>query len=138
MPNYLNPYIGFAGSARQALEFYHSIFGGELSVVTYKEYSMSEGPDQDNLLMHGMLITEKGMRIMAADTGTTLKPGDPSKIAIMIEGDDKEALSSYWQKLSADGSVIQALEAAPWGDIFGQCTDKFGIEWMINITENVA
>ncbi len=46
-----------------------------------------------------------------------------------------DALRGYWEKLSAGGNVQMQLETQMWGDTFGMCTDKFGLPWMVNITE---
>ena len=66
MASQLNPYLNFNGTARQALEFYHSVFGGDLALTTFGEFGAAGSPDADRI-MHGMLTTDAGYTIMAAD-----------------------------------------------------------------------
>jgi len=134
MQTKLNPYINFKDNARQAMEFYHSIFGGKLQMSTFKEYNASRSPDDDNKIMHGLLETNTGLTLMGADTpdGMTHAPG--ANFSISLSGDDQAELSGYFRKLAAGGQVMMPLEQAPWGDTFGMLTDKFGVPWMVNIT----
>jgi PhnB protein len=132
MASRLNPYITFDGNARQALEFYESVFGGTSTVMTFGEMGMPDGPGADNV-MHGMLETEAGYTVMAADNppGMEYKPGND--MAVSLSGDDAELLRGYWKKLSSGGSVSVPLEKQMWGDEFGMCEDQFGVTWMVNI-----
>ena len=128
----LNPYIQFESNARAAMEFYQSVFGGEVASNTFKEFGASHGPDDDDKLMHSQLETPSGFTLMASDTpqGTPYNPGE--NIAISLSGDDGE-LRGYYEKLSDGGKVTVPLEKQMWGDEFGMVTDKFGINWMVNI-----
>jgi len=134
MASRLNPYISFAGDARQAMEFYESVFGGTLTLNTFGEFNPPDSPDADKI-MHGMLDTDSGFTLMGADTppGTEHHPGD--NIAVSLSGDDTDELRGYWQKLSDGGTVSVPLERQMWGDEFGACVDQFGISWMVNITQ---
>jgi PhnB protein len=131
----LNPYISFKGQAREAAEFYKSVFGGELTVSTFKDGGMSHDPKNDELVMHAMLKAENGLTLMVSDTPDSMPYNDGSRISISLSGqhDDEEMLKGYWEKLIDGGKVNQPLEKAPWGDMFGMGTDKFGIDWMVNI-----
>jgi PhnB protein len=130
----LNPYISFKGTTRQAMEFYKSIFGGELRLSTFKEYNASADPSEDNLIMHSELNTGNGITFMAADTPSRMEYHPGTNINMSLTGDDETELKTYFTKLSAGGTVSQPLEKATWGDSFGMCTDKFGIRWFVNIT----
>ncbi|HEX6063096.1 MAG TPA: VOC family protein [Longimicrobiales bacterium] len=129
----LNPYLNFQSNARQAMEFYQSVFGGKLDMNTFKEFQASEDPGEDDKIMHAQLEAENGITIMAADTPNRMEYNPGKNISISLSGDDEAELSSYFEKLSAGGTVNQPLEKAPWGDSFGMLTDKFGIDWMANI-----
>ena len=131
MVSRLNPYIGFTDNARQALEFYQSVFGGTLVMNTFGEYG-TEGPDADKI-MHGQLETDKGYTLMGADTIAGMERDSGSAITISLSGDDGDELRGYWEKLAEGGTVSLPLEKQMWGDEFGQCTDKFGVNWMVNI-----
>ena len=133
MASRLNPYIQFDGTAREALEFYKDVFGGELTTNTFKEFGASHGPDDDDKLMHGQLESPSGFTLMAADTpqGMPYNPGE--NIAVSLSGDDGDDLRGYYEKLSEGGKVSVPLEKQMWGDEFGMVTDRFGINWMVNI-----
>jgi len=132
MPSRLNPYISFDGAARQALEFYRDVFGGTLTLHTYGQFGKADAPEADKI-MHGMLETEGGLTLMGADS----PPGMPStrgdNISVSLSGDDDAELRGYWEKLSEGAEVSVPLEKQMWGDVFGMCTDRFGIVWMVNI-----
>ncbi len=134
MASRLNPYISFRDNARQALEFYHDVFGGNLTLSTFGEFGASEEPHADQI-MHGQLESASGFALMAADTppGMDHNPGD--NIAVSLSGDDADELRGYWEKLSGAGTVSVPLEKQMWGDEFGMCTDQFGIGWMVNIAQ---
>ncbi len=131
MASRLNPYISFDGDAREAMEFYKDVFGGELALNTFGE-SGAEGPEADKI-MHAQLETDRGFTLMASDTppGMERNPGD--NITISLSGDDADELRGYWEKLSDGGTVSVPLEKQMWGDEFGMCVDQFGIAWMVNI-----
>ena len=129
----LNPYISFRDDARAAMEFYRSVFGGELHVMTFGE--MPGGPtdpDEGAKVMHAMLQAENGITLMGADTPEGMEH-QPFNGSISLSGDDEETLRGYWTKLVDGGTIGEPLEKAPWGDTFGMCVDRFGIGWMVNI-----
>jgi PhnB protein len=132
MASRLNPYISFAGDARQALEFYQLVFGGTLTMNTFGEFGMADSPDADKI-MHGTLETSRGFTLMGADTPTGMEFDPGRRITVSLSGDDSEELRSYWEKLAEGGSVTMALEKQMWGDEFGMCTDRFGVPWMVDI-----
>ena len=133
-PTRLNPYISFKGKAREAMEFYKAAFGGKLEMSTFKESGMQVDASEENNLMHGMLVADNGMVIMAADTPSHMEYKYGTNISISLSGDNETELRGYWDKLSAGGTISQPLVKAPWGDTFGMFTDKFEINWMVNIT----
>jgi PhnB protein len=132
MPTRLNPYLNFKDNAREAMEFYRSVFGGTLTVSTFKEFQASHDPSDDNKVMHSQLDAGDGLVLMGADTPThmDLTPGNTN---ISLSGEDEAQLRRYWNGLAAGATVTVPLEQAPWGDTFGMLTDKFGVQWMVNI-----
>jgi PhnB protein len=134
MASRLNPYIGFDSNARQAMEFYKEVFGGELVMNTFGEYGAEGTPEADKI-MHAQLETGSGFTLMASDAppGMQRNPGD--NITISLSGDDADELRGYWDRLSDGGTVTMPLEKQMWGDEFGMCTDRFGVPWMVNITQ---
>jgi PhnB protein len=133
VPSLLNPYISFRDNARQALEFYRDVFGGNLTLNTFGQYGDPNQPGADNI-MHGQLQADNGFTLMAADTppGMEFNAGG-GNITVSLSGDDEQELSGYWDKLSQGGTVTMPFEKQMWGDLFGMCTDKFGVPWMVDV-----
>ncbi|MGH3862407.1 VOC family protein [Actinokineospora sp.] len=132
MASRLNPYLSFNGDARQAMEFYKEVFGGNLTLNTFGEFGMPDAPESDKI-MHGMLEADNGFTLMGADTqpGQEYNPG--TAFAVSLSGDDSDELRGYWDTLSGGGTVQVPLEKQMWGDEFGMCSDQYGVAWMVNI-----
>lgn len=133
MSSRLNPYLSFRAEAREAMRFYQSVFGGKLEQHTFAEYHASEDPNEADKIMHSSLEADNGITFMAADTpeGMDHRPG--TTMSMSLSGDDDAELSGYFAKLAEGGTVGQPLGVAPWGDKFGMVTDRFGIDWLVNI-----
>lgn len=73
----LNAYLSFKSNAREAMEFYREVFGGELSVQTFKDLNASQDPAEDELVMHSQLDGDHGIVFMASDTPNRMefRPG---------------------------------------------------------------
>jgi PhnB protein len=138
MPTTLNPYLSFRDDAREAMNFYQSVFGGELTLSTFGEFQASEDPAEAEKIMHGMLTTPQGLVLMGADTPNSMEYSAGSSISISLSGDDEEELRGYYDKLSSGGTVTVPMEKAPWGDIFGMCTDQYGVAWLVNVNNPEA
>lgn len=137
MASRLNPYISFTDDARQAMEFYQGVFGGDLHMNTFGEFGEADAPGAD-LIMHAMLETAHGYTIMGADTPPGMEHNPGTNIAISLSGDDAAELRGYFEKLAEGGTVSVPLEKQMWGDEFGMCVDRFGIGWMVNIGQPQA
>jgi PhnB protein len=134
MQTILNPYLSFRDNAREALNFYQSVFGGDLRVSTFGDYQASEDPAESDKIMHGMLTTPQGLVLMGADTPNSMEYREGSAISISLSGEDEAELRGYYDKLSGDGgSVTVPMEKSPWGDVFGMCKDRYGIGWLVNV-----
>lgn len=138
MATRLNPYLSFRDTAKQAMEFYQSVFGGELTVSTFGEFHASEDPAEQDKIMHGQLTTADGLVLMGSDTPNTMELNPGNNYSVSLSGEDEDELRGYWDKLSAGGAITLPLEKAPWGDWFGMCNDKFGVSWLVNITGTPA
>jgi PhnB protein len=134
MQSRLNPYLNFRDTTRQAMEFYKSVFGGKLDISTYKDYQASPGASEDDKVMHAVLQAENGMTIMAADTPNRMEYTPGTNFSMSLSGDDDEELRGYFEQLKVDGTVTMPLEKAAWGDTFGMVRDRFGISWLVNIS----
>ncbi len=134
MPTQLNPYLNFKDNTRQAMEFYHTVFGGKLTMSTFKEFHASQDPSEGEKIMHALLEAENGIVFMAADTPNGMEYRTGTTMNMSLSGDNEAELKGYYEKLSAGGTIGMPLEKAPWGDTFGMLTDKFGVTWLVNIT----
>lgn len=132
MATTLNPYIQFPDNAREAMEFYKSVFGGELTISTFADFG-DPGEADPNGVMHSQLTAPGGLTLMAADTPPGMPGSQGAQISISLSGDDADELHGYWDRLSDAGQVQVPLEKQMWGDEFGMCADRFGIVWMVNI-----
>jgi PhnB protein len=133
MSTQLNPYLSFRETAREAMSFYQSVFGGELTISTFAEFHASEDPAEQDKIMHSMLSTKDGLTLMASDTPNSMDYSPGTNYSVSLSGENDAELRGYWQQLSAGGAVTMPLNQAPWGDTFGMCVDKFGVSWLLNI-----
>jgi PhnB protein len=118
------------------MEFYQSVFGGELDVSTWGEMPDMPGnsPAMHDKLMHAMLTVSDSITIMGADMPDSPGPKD-SPISVSLSGEDEAELRGWWDKLSVGAEITAPFGQAPWGDIFGMCVDKFGVHWMVNVAQ---
>ena len=134
MNSILNPYLNFNGQTRAAMEFYETVFGGELTISTMGEGAGVTDPLTKDNIMHADLRVGNGIVIMAADDVGDAKSKSATNCSLSLSGDNKEELSGYYEALKEGGTVIEPLAQAPWGDTFGMLKDKFGVIWLVNIT----
>jgi len=134
MQTRLNPYLSFKDDTREAMEFYRTVFGGKLDMQTFKELNASQDPGEDDKIMHSQLEAENGITIMASDTPDRMEYTPGNNFNMSLSGDNEAELRGYWEKLAAGGTVTMPLEKAIWGDTFGMCVDKFGVQWLVNIS----
>lgn len=127
----VDPYLFFRGNAEEALEFYKTIFGGEIEKVPYGEF-MPAPKGLEGKLMHAYLGGGL-VSLMASDTNEASEQS--AKVSISISGtpEDEEKLTQVFTALSQGVTVHYPLKKEVWGDMFGSVTDKYGIDWMINI-----
>lgn len=139
----LEPYIFFKGNAKEAMEFYKDVFGGELVMQTLGE-SPKEALEKMKIdesrygeIMHARL-KGFGFNLMASDSQKASP--EAKKITLSINGSsaDEAGMRQIFDKLAEGGNVLQPLEKMFWGDIFGSLTDKYGVEWMMNIGESMG
>ena len=136
MSTKLNPYLGFRDNAKQAMEFYKSVFGGELTLSTFAEFQASEDPAEQGKIMHGMLVTKSGLTLMGADTPNSRKftPGD--NYSVSLSGEDEGVLRRYCEGLAAEDTIAMPLVKAgvtPW-----ECapTSSASAGWSISTPPN--
>jgi PhnB protein len=133
----LHPYLSFADNAREAMEFYNGVFGGSLQMMTFKDFQASRGPGDDVKIMHAELDAGE-VRFMAADTPHDMDRSVGTNISLSLSGEDEATLRGYFDRLQDGGTVLMPLEKAMWGGMFGMLIDRFGIRWLVNVSQGQA
>jgi PhnB protein len=140
----LNPYLTFDGNCEQAFDFYRSVFGGDyMSNMRFSEMPSDPNfrvPEEDlNKIMHISLPIGDYI-LMGSDSGSSWGPKTVigNNFSLSVTVDSKQEADNLHQKLADGGNVTMPMENTFWGDYFGMCTDKFGINWMISFNEDAA
>ena len=129
----LNPYLHFSGTAREAMEFYRSVLGGQLDVMTFGDAGGGGDQYPDDGVMHAFLRTADGLELMASD-GHDPDAAGPDRVSLSLSGDDAPTLTRWFEALTEGGKVDVPLEQQVWGGTFGQVTDRYGVRWLVNIS----
>lgn len=133
----LSPYLHFNGNCQEALEFYESVFGGELTISRFSDFPSPDGSeipsDYQDKVMHSTLAGEH-VTFMASDAPPGMQGTVGDNVSLSLAGTDQAVLTKYFEGLSAGGTVTVPLSKQVWGDTFGMLTDKFGVHWMVNIS----
>lgn len=130
----VTPHLNFRGNARQALAFYQSAFGGDLTVISYAEMGGAQDAEDAELVVWGQVASAAGFRVMAYDVYAHLpydRGQDP--FFVSVRGADVEELTRYWDKLSDGAAVTVPLAPSPWAPLYGMLTDRFGITWVLDV-----
>ncbi|GGF34452.1 VOC family protein [Subtercola lobariae] len=146
-------HLNFHGTARQALEFYQSVFGGQLVVASYGDFGMpADAPGAQNVVF-GQVESPNGFRVMAYDiagepvggrAGTTTSVAASTRrengltltdqpFFVSVRGDTLDEVEGYWAELAAGASIIEPLAASAWSPGFGMLTDAFGVTWIVDV-----
>jgi PhnB protein len=127
----VDAYLFFSGAAAEAMEFYKAVLGGTLTVVRRGDVDPSTtGADKD-LVINATLDTGE-FQLRASDRADASN-APQVRVALTLIGTDEAKLRKVYDDLSAGGTPDNPLEKVFWGDIFGAVTDKFGINWQVNI-----
>lgn len=137
----VSTYLNFANQTEESFLFYQSIFGGEFigGINRFGEMPPVEGmpplnEKDKNLVLHMALPILGGHVLMGSDApesmGFTVNYGN--NVHINLETDTREESDRLFKALSAGGTITMPLQDMFWGDYFGSCTDKYGVQWMFN------
>ncbi|MFW5418218.1 VOC family protein [Nocardiopsis sp. CNT-189] len=127
-------HANFRGNAREALEFYRSVFGGEMAAITYRDAGSATDPAEADQVMWGQVASGAGFRLMAYDVPAHT-PWDRGENAyfVSVRGESAEEIAGYWEGLSEGAAVVRPLEASPWAPLYGMLTDRFGVTWVLDV-----
>lgn len=143
---------GQSCDARAALEFYQTVFGGEVTIATYADFGMpADAPGAENVVF-GQVVSEDGFRVMAYDipgetagvnnasarnTGSTRRENGATFTSqpffVSVRGESLHEVQLYWERLAAGASVVEPLAASAWSAGFGMLTDRFGVTWILDV-----
>jgi len=129
----LNPFLRFNdGKCKEAMNFYKSIFGGEVSFMTVGEspYAKDMAADKQDFIMHAEL--KKGGFVFFGSDMMKDKATIGDNVGMSLNCESEAEIRDLFDKLSKGGEVFMPIEDAFWGALFGVVTDKYGIEWMLN------
>jgi len=129
-----NVHLGFQGKCDEAFSFYEKVFGTKrLMTMKYADAPPNTPvpPDAKDLVMHTSLPVGS-ITLMGADAPRG--QGKPmGGFQISIDDPDHETVKQFFAALSEGGSVFMPLAPTFWSPLFGMCTDKFGVSWMVSV-----
>lgn len=130
----IRPYLHFDENCKGAMEFYQSIFGGQLDMMQIKD-----APDReqfpkgiDHQIMHASLRNDDFL-LMASDMCGQGSPEQGNTMQLSLNCSDEKEIKQLYQKLSEGGKITQELNEVFWGGLFAMVTDKFGVRWMLSL-----
>lgn len=128
-------HINLRGNARAALDFYRSVFGGDLAAVTYADAHNVQSPDEADQVMWGQVTSAEGFQIMAYDVPSA-RPWSQGEgpFFVSVRGSDADEITGYWKKLSEGSTVLVDLAPAGWAPLYGMLTDPFGVTWVLDVS----
>lgn len=117
--------------------FYQECLGGELTLETIGEsVIVDKMPNiMKRSIMHAVLAKDD-LVIMATDMVEERGLIKGNSISMMLNCSSEEEAQSFYHKLSAGGKVSHPLQETFWGALFGDLTDRFGNNWLINYDKN--
>ena len=129
----INSYLTFNGNCREAMTYYKECLGGELILQTVGESPIAEQmPAQmKERILHSMLTSES-IVIMGSDMAPETGLIKGNAVSLMLHFSNEEETRRMYTNLSKGGNATHPLEVTFWGALFGNLTDKFGNQWMLN------
>ncbi len=127
-------HLNFRGDARAALEFYRSVFGGEIVLVSYRDAGNVQDPAEADRIMWGQVAGDNGFRVMAYDVPSRMpwQQGENSYF-VSVRGSSPDEITSYWKALAEGATVVQDLAPAGWAPLYGMLRDRFGVVWVLDV-----
>ncbi|MEV5574186.1 VOC family protein [Spirillospora sp. NPDC052269] len=130
-------HLNFRGDAREALEFYRSVFGGDLAVVTYKDAGDVQEESEADQVMWGQVLAGNGFHVMAYDVPSRL-PYEQGTNAffVSVRGETVEEVTGYWEKLADGATIVIPMGPAGWASAYGMARDRFGVTWVLDVVSD--
>ncbi|MDN3496798.1 VOC family protein [Planococcus sp. APC 4015] len=130
----VTPHLNFRGDAGRALEFYQSVFGGEVASFTYAQAGRVTDPAEADQVVWGQVSAPNGFRLMAYDVPAAVEwsPG-VIPLFVSLRGADPDEIAELWTKLAPPSTVIAPLAPSQWAPLYGMLRDPFGITWVLDV-----
>jgi PhnB protein len=138
-------HLNFPGTARAALDFYQSVFDGQVMTTTYAQVGMpADAPDADKVVF-GQLVADNGLCLMAYDipgreqpfTGSTRREHGATitdqPFFISLASSTLDEVTPYWELLADGATIVEPLAASAWSPGFGMLTDRYGVTWAVTV-----
>ncbi|RJL35717.1 VOC family protein [Bailinhaonella thermotolerans] len=127
-------HLNFRGAAREALDFYRSVFGGRAVAITYEDANAVQDESEAGWVMWGEVTAANGFHVMAYDVPSRLpwNQGE-NPFFVSVRGDDAEEIRALWGRLAEGSTVVRPLEPARWAPLYGMLTDRFGVTWVLDV-----
>lgn len=128
------PHLNFRRDARAALEFYHSVFGGQLVVVTNADAHAAETPDEADQVKFGQVIGANGFQVMAYDVPASVgyDQGDRA-FFVSVRGETADEIAELWGRLAEGSTIIEDLGPSAFSPAYGMLADRFGVVWVLDV-----
>ncbi|SEQ11821.1 PhnB protein [Devosia sp. YR412] len=127
-------HLNFRGDAKAALEFYQSVFGGEIMLLSYRDANAVQDPAEADQIMWGQVESPEGFRVMAYDVPSrTDYDAGTIPLFLSVRGDNADELTRFWNGLAEGGTMIQPIGPAAWSSLYGMLKDKFGVTWVMDV-----
>ena len=128
------PHLNFRGTAQAALDFYHSVFGGQLIALTNEDTFSVEIPEEAQQIKFGQVIGENGFQIMAYDVPSSVSYDHGDKaLYVSVRGDSAEEITELWARLATGSTILSDLAPSQFSPAYGMLTDAFGITWVLDV-----
>jgi len=128
------PHLNFRGNASAALEFYHSVFGGQLIAFTNEQLSSVELPEEATQIKFGQVIGANGFQVMAYDVPSSISWDQGEKsLFVSVRGDDASEITELWGKLAVGSTIVSDLAPSAFSPAYGMLKDAFGVTWVLDV-----
>ena len=127
-------HLNFRGNARAALAFYQAVFGGKISIVSYRDAGNLESAAELEHVMWGQVAADNGFRIMAFDvpSGRPYHAGE-NAVFVAVHADTAQELTQHWAALADGAAILQPLAPSAWSPLYGMLQDRFGVTWVLSV-----
>ena len=128
------PHLNFRGDARAALAFYHSVFGGQIVLVSNEDAFSVETPDEAKQIKFGQVVGENGFQVMGYDVPASVSYDQGEKsLFVSVRGDSAEEITSLWSKLVEGSTILEDLAPSQFSPAYGMLKDAFGVVWVLDV-----